>query len=177
MDTLQAIRSRRSVRRYENRPIPPELVQQLLAAAMQAPSARNEQPWQFIVLDDPQRLTAVAGGLPNAAMAEQAPLAILVCGDETLEKAAVGYWILDCSAAIQNILLAAHASGLGAVWTGVYPRQPRMEFLRRTLGLPDHIMPHSLVVVGYPAEVSPAESRYQADRVHQNGWSGEQAEE
>jgi nitroreductase len=89
--------------------------------------------------------------MPNAAMAAEAPMAILVCGDLTLEKSA-GYWVVDCSAAVENMLLSAHALGLGAVWCGVYPRQPRMEGLRRLIGLPENIMAHNLVVVGYSGE-------------------------
>jgi nitroreductase len=173
MDTLEAILTRRSVRQYQDRPVPPELVELLLKAAMQAPSARNQQPWHFLVLNDRERLAAIAGGLPNSAMAERAALAILVCGDESLEKSA-GYWVVDCAAAAQNILLAAHASGLGAVWTGIYPRQPRMEFLRRLLHLPDNVLPHSLVVLGYPVEVPRPEYRYRPERVRYNGWGEEE---
>ena len=164
MDALEAIFSRRSVRRYQDRPVPEELERKLLAAGMNAPSARNQQPWQFVVIDDRALLTEIGEINPNAKMAQQAPLAILVCGDLGLEKSA-GYWVVDCAAAVENILLAAHALGLGAVWTGVYPRQERMDGLRRLVGLPEAIMPHSLIVVGYPAEQPPPQDRYLADRV------------
>jgi len=169
MDTLDAIHTRRSVRKHQDRPVPEELVQKLLAAAMSAPSARNAQAWQFVVIDDRSMLAEIAEITPNAGMARQAPLAILVCGDLDLEKSS-GYWVVDCSAAVQNMLLAAHSLGLGAVWTGVYPRQRRMNGLRRLTGLPDGVMPHSLVVLGYPAEQPPPEDRYRADRVHRNHW-------
>jgi len=169
MDTLEAIHSRRSVRRYQDRPVPEELVQKLLAAASSAPSARNQQPWQFVVIDDREILAEIAEVNPNAQMARRAPLGILVCGDLGLETSP-GYWVVDCAAAVENMLLAAHALGLGAVWTGVYPRQERMDGLRRIAKLPDNIMPHSLVVLGYPAEQPTPQDRYRPDRVHCNTW-------
>ena len=107
--------------------------------------------------------------MPNAAMAGKAPLAILVCGDLNLEKSE-GYWVVDCAAAVENMLLAAHALGLGAVWCGVYPREKRMEALRQLLGLPKNVIAHSLVVLGYVAEQVPAEDRYRPERVHHNRW-------
>ena len=169
MDALQAIHTRRSIRKYHDRPVPEELVQKVLAAAMQAPSARNQQPWQFVVIDDRAILAKIPTFMPNAAMAGRAPLAILVCGDLSLEKSA-GYWVVDCAAATQNMLLAAHALGLGAVWCGVYPREPRMASLRRVAGLPENVVAHSLVVLGYAAEQVAAEDRYRAERVRRNGW-------
>jgi nitroreductase len=169
MDALQAIHARRSIRTYVDRPVPADVVHALLAAAMQAPSARNQQPWQFVAIDDRTILTAIPEFMPNAAMVAKAPLAILVCGDLSLEKSE-GYWVVDCAAATQNMLLAAHALGLGAVWCGVYPREPRMEGLRRLLGLPENVVAHSLVVLGYPAEQVPAADRYRPERVRHNRW-------
>ena len=169
MDTLEAIHTRRSIRTYVDQPVPEELVQKLLAAAMQAPSARNQQPWQFVVIDDRAILAKIPPFMPNAAMAGKAPLAILVCGDLSLEKSE-GYWVVDCAAAVENILLAAHALGLGAVWCGVYPRDKRMEGLRQLVGLPKNVIAHSLVVLGYAAEQIPAEDRYRPERVHHNRW-------
>ena len=169
MDVLEAIHTRRSIRKHLNRPVPEELIEELLAAAMQAPSARNQQPWQFVVIDDRTMLAKIPEFMPNAAMAAQAPLAILVCGDLGLEKSP-GYWVVDCAAAVENMLLAAHALGLGAVWCGVYPREPRMEGLRRLVGLPKNVIAHSLVVLGYPAEQVPPERRFRRERVRHNGW-------
>lgn len=169
METLEAIHTRRSIRRYLDTRIPDDLVQQLLAAAMQAPSARNQQPWHFVLIEDRALLARIPPLIPNAAMAADAPLAILVSGDLDLEKSE-GYWVVDCSAAVQNLLLAAHALGLGAVWCGVYPRQPRMDGLRELVGLPANVVAHSLVVLGYPAEEVPTEKRYRAERVHRNRW-------
>ena len=170
MDTLEAIRTRRSIRAYEEKPVPEELIRQLLGAAMMAPSARNAQPWHFVIVDDRKLLREIARINPNAQMAERAPMAILVCGDLQLELSP-GYWVVDCAAAVENMLLAARALGLGAVWTGVYPREARMKGLRRLLDIPDQVIPHSLVVLGYPAEHPPSEDRYRPDRVRRNGWT------
>ena len=169
MNMLDAIHSRRSIRKYLDKPVPPDVLQQVLSAAMYAPSACNQQPWQFVVLDDRKLLREVPKINSYAAMAAEAPVAILVCGDSSLETVP-GYWVIDCSAAVQNLLLAAHALGLGAVWTGVYPQQERVEGFRRLLGLPKTVTPHSLIPLGYPAEQPPQEERYRAERVHHNGW-------
>ncbi len=132
-------------------------------------SARNQQPWQFVVIDDQTTLAEIPKFMPNAPMAGSAPLAILVCGDLNLEKSE-GYWVVDCAAAVENMLLAAHALGLGAVWTGVYPREARMEGLRQLVGLPQNVMAHSLVVVGHTAEQVQPENRYRPERVRRNRW-------
>jgi nitroreductase len=170
MDILEAILTRRSIRQYQDKPVSEELIRKLLAAAMSAPSARNSQPWRFVVIDDRSLLEQVPAINPYAAMARQAPVAILICADPSLEKSP-GYWMLDCAAAAENLLLAAHGLGLGAVWCGVYPRQPRIDGFRRLLGVPEEIVPHSLIVLGYPAETRPAEDRYQPDRVRRNRWT------
>jgi nitroreductase len=172
METLEAILTRRSIRQYQPTPVPEELVQKLLAAAMSAPSARNSQPWRFVVIDDRELLDQAPAINPYAEMARRAPLAILICADPGLEKSP-GYWMLDCAAAAQNMLLAAHGLGLGAVWCGVYPRQPRIEGFRRLLGVPEEIIPHSLIVVGYPTESHCREDRFQPDRVYRNGWTSQ----
>lgn len=169
MDALEAIRTRRSIRQFLDRPVPAEWIEQVVAAAMCAPSACNQQPWQFVVIDDRKLLREVPGINPHASMAAQAPAAILVCGDSTLETIP-GYWTIDCSAAVENLLLAAHSLGLGAVWTGIYPQQDRIEGFRRLLGLPKHVTPHSLIPLGYPAQPPRQEERFRPDRVHRNGW-------
>jgi len=169
MDTLEAIHTRRSVRAYQAKPVPEELIEKLLAAAMSAPSARNAQPWQFVVIDDRRLLAEIPRFHPNAPMTPQAAVGILVCGDLTLELSP-GYWMVDCAAAVENLLLAAHALGLGAVWTGVYPRQERMDGFRRLLGLPEHVMAHSFIPLGYPAEQPPQENRFHRDRIRRNRW-------
>ena len=169
MDVSEAILTRRSIRQFEDRPVPDELIEKLLRAAMSAPSARNSQPWYFIVLTDRQLLRQASTVNPYAGMAAKAPLAILVCADTRLEKSS-GYWPVDCAAAVENMLLAAHGLGLGAVWTGVWPRQERMDGFRRLFNLPEPVFAHSMVVVGYPAEQPSPEDRYQPERVYRNGW-------
>jgi nitroreductase len=169
MDTLEAIRTRRSIRAYENKPVPADLVEQVIAAAMMAPSARNGQPWRFVIIDDRDLLNEIPEFHPYAKMVPSAALALLVCGDTTLERSP-GYWPIDCAAATENLLLAAHALGLGAVWLGVYPRTPRMDGFRRMLRLPETVIPHTLIPLGYPAEQPVSEDRFRQDRIHHNRW-------
>lgn len=169
MDTLEAIHTRRSVREFQDRPVPEKIIQQLMRAAMAAPSARNQQPWEFIVLTDRDILEQVSRINPNAQMATRAPLAILVCGNLKVEISP-GYWVLDCAAAVQNLLLCAHALGLGAVWTGTYPNEDRMDGYTQLLDLPEHIIPHTLVVVGYPVQLPESQDRFNPERIHHNGW-------
>ena len=169
MDTLEAIHTRRSIREYTNQLILEETITQLLQAAMAAPSARNQQPWEFVVITNTKIREKIPSVSPFAQMIIDAPLAILVCGNLEVETAQ-GYWVIDCAAAIQNMLLAAHALGLGAVWTGVYPREERMDGLTELLNLPDHILPHSLVVIGYPAQQPEHPDRFKSERIHHNRW-------
>jgi len=169
MDALEAILTRRSIRQFTAQPVPDSVLETLLRAAMSAPSAGNQQPWHFVVITDRQRLDSVPAIHPHSAMLKQAPLAILVCGDDWLETNK-GYWVQDCSAATQNILLAVHASGLGGVWLGIYPRQERVEAFRQLFGLPGHITPLSMIAVGYPAESIPPADRYDSSKIHHNKW-------
>lgn len=169
MDVLEAIYNRRSIRKYEDKPISEETIKELLGAAMMAPSAGNAQPWQFVVVDDREMLDGVSDINQYAAMAKGAPLGILVCGDLGLEKYA-GYWVQDCSAAIQNLLLAIHAKGLGAVWTGIHPIEERVSGYKKMFNLPEHVMPLGFIIIGWPAQESKKKDRYQEERVHRNTW-------
>ena len=169
METMQAIKTRRSIRKFLDNPVSGEMVRDLLEAAMFAPSAGNEQPWQFIVLSEREILDKVPNICATASMCRQAPLAILVCGDSSLEKYPK-FWEQDCSAAMENLLLAAHAQGLGGVWVGIYPLNDRIEAFRRLLSLPEGITPFALVALGYPNEAPPIPKRYREERVHYNGW-------
>ncbi|WP_432738705.1 nitroreductase family protein [Maridesulfovibrio sp. FT414] len=169
MDLFEAIYSRRSIRKYEDKPVSEELVKELLGAAMMAPSAGNAQPWQFIVVDDREKLDAVPAINQYAAMVKSAPLGILVCGDLSLEKYP-GYWVQDCSAAIQNLLLAIHAKGLGAVWTGIHPIEERVAGFKKLFNLPESVMPLGFIVLGWPAQESKKKDRYNEERVHRNSW-------
>jgi nitroreductase len=170
MQTLEAIFTRKSIREYKPQPVPDELVQELLEAAMQAPSAGNQQPWHFIVVTDRKQLDALADAQPYGKMLHSAPLGIVVCGDTKLEKYR-GFWVQDCSNATMNLLLAAHDYGLGAVWVGVYPVEDRVADLKQILGLPDSVIPLCVVPLGYPASrPEPAEKRYNAARLHHERW-------
>ena len=170
MDAMEAILSRRSIRRYTLQSVSEETIRELLKAAMSAPSAGNQQPWQFVVIDDREILDEVPKVHPYSQMLKEAPVAILVCGDRQLETNK-GYWVQDCSAATENLLIAAHAKGLGAVWLGIYPREERVADIQKLLGLPEHIVPLALVSIGYPAEAKPPSNRYDAARIHYNRWS------
>lgn len=169
MDVFEAIYSRRSVRKYEDKPVSEETVKELLGAAMMAPSAGNAQPWQFVVVDDREKLDAIPAINQYAAMVKNAPLGILVCGDLSLEKYA-GYWVQDCSAAIQNLLLATHAKGLGAVWTGIHPIEERVEGFKKLFNLPEQVIPLGFMVIGHPKQESAKKDRYKEERVHRNSW-------
>jgi nitroreductase len=135
-----------------------------------APSAGNEQPWHFIVIKDKALLKKIGETHRYHSMAASAGAAILVCSDTALEKYP-GFWVQDLSAATENLLLAAHALGIGAVWTGVYPREDRMAAYRKLLHIPEHIIPFALIPLGYPAEEHGVEDRYNAQRVHRDTWS------
>ena len=169
MDATEAIRTRRSIRQYADEPVSEDLTHQLLEAAMMAPSAGNEQPWHFVVIRDRALLDEIPSFHPYSSMLRQAPLAILICGDETLEKYK-GYWVQDCSAATQNLLLEVHARGLGAVWLGVHPIDERVDGMRKLLGMPDHVIPFALISIGWPAEETGSEDRFDETRVHQDRW-------
>ena len=169
MDTLNAIFTRRSIRKYTDQAVPEELVTDLLKAAMAAPSAGNEQAWQFIVIRDRALLDAIPKFHPYSAMLKYASVAVLVCGDLTREKYK-GYWVQDCSAATQNLLLAATAQGLGAVWTAVYPLEDRVAGMRKLLDLPEHVVPLALVPIGFPAEQPGRADRFDQARIHHDRW-------
>ena len=161
----------RSVRAYQQKTVSEEMVNDLLAAAMAAPSACAKDPWRFVVVREPATLQALAAALPNGSMLAGAPLGIVVCGDLNAAHAGeLSYLLQDCSAAIENLLLAAHALGLGACWLGVHPRQPRIEALTQILGLPDKIVPVSGIAIGWPAEEKTARTRFDAKYVHHEKW-------
>lgn len=169
MDFQDIILTRRSIRHFTDQKISEKQIETILKAAMYAPSARNEQPWHFIVVEQKDTLAKIAIVHPYAKMLNEAALAILVCADEKLEKSA-GYWSTDCAAATQNILLSAHALGLGSVWLGVYPREERMNDIRKLFALPQNIHPFSLVALGYPNETKEYPQRFNTDRIHFNKW-------
>ena len=169
MDAMEAILSRRSVRKYNKKSLSDKDIKELLEAAMSAPSAGNQQPWHFILIDDPEILGKIPTFHKHAHMLRDASIAILVCGDLNLEKHK-GMWVQDCSAATQNILLAVRAKGLGAVWLGIYPREERLEGMKNLTKLPENVIPFSLISIGDPAEKQGKVNRYDDSRIHHNTW-------
>ncbi len=169
MELMEGILTRRSIRKFTDKSVTKEIIDDLLRAAMQAPSAGNNQPWHFVVIDDRKILDKVPDFHPYSKMLKEAPIAILVCAQVTTEKYC-DYWVQDCSAATQNLLLAAHAKGLGAVWLGMYPRQERVTGIQELLGLPADIIPLSLNAIGYPAEKKEPADRYNKDKIRYNKW-------
>ena len=170
MDAMEAILSRRSCRKYADRPVEKDLIDQLLQAGMASPTACNQRPWHFVIVDDHETLCGISDIQAYAPMLKTAALGIVVCSDGG--DAAMGgpYWPQDCAAATQNILLAAHAMGLGAVWLGIYPDNARVTGLRGLLGIPENITPFCVIALGHPAKpVRPIE-RYEPERVHRNKW-------
>lgn len=172
---LNTILKRTSIRSYENKTVEKEKIEKLLRAGMAAPTAMNKQPWHFVVITDKGQLQKLSEANPYAAMAAKAPLAIVVCGD--MNKAAEGnareFWIQDCSAATENILLAATGMGLGAVWTGTYPSKERCADVAKVLGLPESLIPLNTIVIGYPdADVSPKD-KWNTENISYNTYGKE----
>ena len=169
-DVLNCIMTRTSVRQYTDQPVENEKVEAMLRAGMAAPTAVNAQPWHFVVVNDRAKLGELAAANPHAKMLESAPLAIVVCGDMTkaLEGDGRQFWIQDCSAATENILLAAHAQGLGAVWTALYPMEERYTAVKEALKLPDTMIPLCTVVIGYPATQSEPKDKWKPENVSYN---------
>ena len=166
---MNAIFQRRSIRQYTKQDISEEMLRTILRAGMSAPSAGNQRPWQFIVVKDTETLTQISEVSPYAGMTKNAPLAIVVCGD--LEQGRFqGFWVQDCSAATQNILLEVTENGLGAVWLGMYPIEERVESLQKLFNLPGHIIPFSVIPIGYPVKSPEAPDRYDESRIHYNVW-------
>jgi nitroreductase len=169
MEVLDAIFNRRSIRKYTARQVSDETLEILLKAGMYAPSAVNKQPWEFIIFRREETKQRIMDVHPNASMLLQASAGILVCWDDHRQHDA-GYGPVDCSAATQNILLAAHAMGLGAVWVGIYPRQQRMEAVQKIFNLPSHVHGFSIVSLGFPAEHKAIPHRFDKNRIHLEQW-------
>jgi nitroreductase len=167
---MKEIFERRSIRKYTDAPVSDESVNELLEAAMAAPSASNQQPWEFVIINDKNIMDHIAEIHPHAQMIKDAQVAIAVCADLDRDKKNSGYWIQDCSAATENILLEAQYLGLGAVWLGIYPREDRVKGVKELLALPERVIPLSIVSIGYPAEEKEPSGRYDKSRVHKNRW-------
>ena len=170
-DNLGFILGRRSIRVYSPGEVSEPVVTKLLEAAMAAPSAMTKDPWRFVVVRDKQTLLKLAALHPGAAMLSSAALAIVVCGDldAALERQ-LSYLLQDCSAAIENLLLAAHAQGLGACWVGIHPAEALMKRVKELLSLPASFVPVAAVSLGQPGEQPPPRTRYNADYVRAEKW-------
>lgn len=165
-DAIENIMNRKSVRKYLDKKVEDEKVTTILKAGMAAPSGKNIRPWELIVVTDRAVLDSMAAKLPNAKMLQQAPLAIVVCGNT--EKSS--YWYVDCSAVTQNILLAAEALGLGAVWTATYPYEDRMQVVDSFMELPAEVQSLCVIPIGYPATPSAPKDKWDETKVHYNKW-------
>lgn len=164
---IQPILARRSIRTYTDEPVTEEEIARLLEAGMAAPSASNKKPWHFVVVTDRQTLDKLSEYGSHWQMLREAPLSIVVCGDPAISEK---YWVQDCSAATENILIAVSIMGLGAVWLGCYPRRERVEPTKELLGIPDPVEPLAVLSIGHPAEEKEARTQYDEARVHRGGW-------
>ena len=169
MELFEAIYTRRSIRRYSQKKIENNLVDKIIYAGMYAPSAVNKQPWHFIVFEDADTKKAIMEIHKSAHMLNEAGKAILACYDESLQHDD-GYGAIDCAAAVQNMLLAAHALELGACWIGIYPREERIKHLKKIFKLPDTIVPFALISLGYPNENKSTPDRIKPDRIRKEQW-------
>ena len=171
MDIIKAIFSRRSIRKYNDKKVSDEDINTLIKAAMYAPSAGNQRAWHFVVLKDRKILDAISDFHPHAKFLKEVSTAVLVCVDMNQElERFKNYWVIDSSAATQNMLLAAHGLGLGACWVGVYPKEERIEKLKEMLKLPEQVFPFSIISLGYAAEEKPEEELAIENRIHYDKW-------
>ncbi|MBR0191633.1 MAG: nitroreductase family protein [Thermoguttaceae bacterium] len=170
MDLFSALKTRRSVREFNGERIPDDQIREIIECGTYAPSALNAQPWHFIVVDDRKLFPDLMKLHPYISSLRNASHAIILCADRDLEHAP-GNWMLDCSACIENMLLAAHGLGYGAVWAGIYPQEDRMERFRKYFNFPKSVVAHSIMVVGCPANPLPVVTdRYKEEKVHRNRW-------
>jgi nitroreductase len=165
--SIDWILQRRSIRKYTSESVDETMITVLLKAAMAAPSASNRTPWHFVVIKNRKQLDRLADVHPYGKMLYDAPLCIAVCGDTATSEL---YWIQDCSAATENLLLAAACLNLGAVWLGVYPRQERVAQVNQLLQIPSHVIPLNLIAIGHPAEKKEARTQYTEEKVHLEHW-------
>lgn len=170
--TIEDIMTRTSVRAYSDKEVGSEQIDTLLRAAMAAPTAGNKQPWRFVVINDKATLNAISENFHTMTMAKDASVAVIMCGDvtATFDGDGRGYWIQDVSASSENLLLAAHAMGLGAVWCGIYPQMSRVEQFSEMLHLPENIIPMACICIGYPAGETTPKDKWKPEYIHYNTW-------
>ncbi len=168
-NTIDTIYDRRSVRKYIDKEVNPDLVDEILRAAMFAPSGCNKQPWHFVVFNDKELIKEIKAIHPYASALATAPVCIMVCGD-TQKEMAPGFYQVDCSAAIENMILAAKALGLDTCWMGIYPWEDTMAAFTKRFNLPENVKPFALISVGYSESKQERPRRYDASRIHYNKW-------
>lgn len=170
---IDTILNRKSVRKFLDQPVEKEKIELLLRCAMAAPSAENNQPWLFVVVNDRSLLDKLGQELPYSKMLLFAQVAIIICGDlkKALNDWEQDFWIQDCSVASENLLLAAESLGLGAVWTAVFPSQGRVKIVRDILDLPENIMPLNVIPIGYPAHKDLPLNKWHEENIHYNKWA------
>lgn len=170
METLKAIMSRRSIRKYKNQSIDKSIVKTILEAAMNAPSAGDGRPWHFVVIDNREKLDMISDKVDGGnQMFKSAPIAILIIGDEE-KQGFPGFYPQDCSCAAQNIYLAAHDLGLATVWIALWNVEQRIKGIRDVIKFPENLIPFAIFPIGYADEELPAEYRYDESKVHNNEW-------
>jgi nitroreductase len=165
--SIDIIFKRRSIRKFTSDKIRDSDIQHLLEAGMAAPSANNRQPWQFVVVTERTTLDRLGDVHPYGKMLYEATLAIAVCGEPEVSGA---YWIQDCAAATENILIAVAGLDLGAVWLGCTPRNERVEAVQTVLNIPEEVPVLSLIAIGVPAEVKASRTQFDENRVHREQW-------
>lgn len=168
-DALTVIHKRKSVREYLNKPVTKEQLTVLMKAAMAAPTAMDKRPWVFVAVTERALLDSLAEGLPYSKMLKNAPAAIVVCGD-TRKALNSDVWVQDCSAASENLLLAAEATGLGAVWTGIYPENFKINHVRRTLNIPMEVIPLNVISIGWPTGEEKPKDKFDPSNIHWDKW-------
>lgn len=166
MKLKEVLMKRRSIRKFKDEIINEDIIKELLHAGMSGPSACNRKPWEFYIITNIEKLSELKAASRFAKF--HAPLAIVICGDlnRTLPLKLSEYWIQDCSAATENILLRVTDLGLGAVWCGAYPQKDVVENLRRVLNLPENHIPLNIIFIGYPLEEIEARDQYDENRIH-----------
>lgn len=169
METIEALLTRRSIRKYKNQPVEKDKIEIILKSAMYAPSAMNLQGWHYVVIDDKVMMEETIKSIPHAELLRQTPAAILVCGDAGVEKNE-SWMIQNCSAAIQNILLAAHGLGIGTCWIAIHGMDEIVKNVAEQFKLPENVIPISLITLGYPDESVSAEDRFRKEKIHYNKW-------
>lgn len=166
---MEAIYKRRSIRKYTDQEVADSDIESIISAGMAAPSAGNQQPWEFMVVKERETLKKITDIHPYSDMLDQASAAIIVCADLRREKHK-GYWVQDCAAATQNILLEATSRGIGTVWLGVHPREDRVNGIKKLFALPEEVIPLCVISIGYPAEDKGESDRFDKKRIHWEKW-------